>query len=83
MARRYFLAYFSSLGLSSTLLPGVLWAKMQEEQTPAITQEMMISAEKLAGLEFTDPERESMVAGVNQNLQRYRELRNIPLRNSD
>ena len=83
LARRYFLAYFSGLGLSSTLLPGVLWAKMQEERNPAITQEMMVSAEKLAGLEFTDPERESMVAGVNQNLQRYQELRHIPLGNSD
>ena len=28
--RRSFLAYFSSLGLSSTLFPGVLWAKLEE-----------------------------------------------------
>ena len=83
LARRRFLAYFSSLGLSSTLLPGVLWAKMQEDQTPAITKEMLMGAEKLAGLEFTDPERESMIEGLNQNLERYQELRQIPLQNSD
>ena len=29
--RRRFLAYFSSVGLSPTLLPGVLWAQVQEE----------------------------------------------------
>jgi hypothetical protein len=28
--RRSFLAYFSSVGLSSTLFPGVLWAKLKE-----------------------------------------------------
>ena len=30
--RRSFLAYFSSLGLSSTLFPGVLWAKIEEKK---------------------------------------------------
>ena len=28
--RRSFLAYFSSLGLTSTLFPGVLWGKLTE-----------------------------------------------------
>jgi len=28
--RRSFLAYFSSLGLASTLFPGVLWGKLTE-----------------------------------------------------
>jgi Asp-tRNA(Asn)/Glu-tRNA(Gln) amidotransferase A subunit family amidase len=30
--RRSFLAYFSSLGLTSTLFPGVLWAKVEEKK---------------------------------------------------
>jgi hypothetical protein len=83
LARRHFLAYFSGLGLSSTLLPGVLWAKMQEEQVQEVTKEMISSAEQLAGLEFTDQERESMVEGLNQNLERYQELRDIPLQSTD
>ena len=39
--RRRFLTYFSGLGLSSTLLPGVLWARLQEEETPKITADML------------------------------------------
>jgi len=32
--RRSFLAYFSSLGLTSTLFPGVLWGKLTEARVP-------------------------------------------------
>ena len=83
LARRRFLAYFSGLGLSSTLLPGVLWAKMQEEQADKITKEMLSSAEQLVGLEFTDEERDSIVEGINDSVESYQELREIPLQNSD
>jgi len=37
LARRSFLAYFSGLGLSATVLPGVLWAKMQDDEVTSIT----------------------------------------------
>ena len=83
LVRRRFLAYFSGLGLSSTLLPGVLWAKMQEEQVQKITKEMLSSAEQLVGLEFTDEERDSILEGINDSVERYQELRNVPLQNSD
>src|SRR3954466_2674756 len=75
--RRQFITYFSSVGLASTLLPGVLWAKLQEEQTPRVTGAMLKDALAVAGLEFTDEQREQMLAGVNQNLERYAELRQI------
>src|ERR1051326_4735867 len=63
--RRSFLAYFSSLGLTSTLLPGVLWGKLAEtrvaetqgkssEVPPALTKDMLRDAATVAGLEFTD-----------------------------
>ena len=39
--RRSFLACFSSLGLTSTLLPGVLWAKLAAEKTVVVTKEML------------------------------------------
>jgi Asp-tRNA(Asn)/Glu-tRNA(Gln) amidotransferase A subunit family amidase len=97
--RRSFLAYFSSLGLSSTLFPGVLWSKMEEKgaavhvvdddaeaQTTAvkitITKEMLRDAAAVAGLAFTDQQLDRMLAGVNKNLTRYAELREIPLDNS-
>jgi len=78
--RRRFLAYFSTLGLSSTLFPGVLWAQAQE--SPKITLDMVKTAEKIAGLEFSDSERDLLLDGVNQNLERCVRLREIPLANS-
>ncbi|HUK74078.1 MAG TPA: amidase [Candidatus Bathyarchaeia archaeon] len=98
--RRSFLAYFSSLGLTSTLFPGVLWAKLEEKKAaslPArssvqiqikespdvtITKDMLRDAAAVAGLEFTDQQLDKMLAGVNKNLARYRELRKIPLENA-
>jgi len=57
--RRSFLAYFSSLGLTSTLFPGVLWARLSETKpseapAPQLTKDMLRSAAAVAGLEFTD-----------------------------
>lgn len=76
------MACFSSLGLTSTLLPGVLWAKLQEEKAPRISKEMLEQAERVAGLEFTDAERELMLEGVNETLEDYEKLRSLPLENN-
>jgi len=77
--RRQFLAYFSSAGLATTLLPGVLWAKLQEERASRVTSAMLKEALAVAGLEFTDEQREQMLNGVNQNLTRYADMRRIHL----
>lgn len=73
LKRRDFLSYFSGIGLSGTLLPGVLWSRYQEEGV--ITSGNLAEAEKLAGLEFTDEEREAMVRGLNGNLRSFEQLR--------
>src|SRR5579862_9204535 len=80
--RRTFLGYFSSIGLSSTLLPGALWAQVQNPENPKITLEMIKAAEHIAGLEFTDSERELLLGDVNDNLARCERMRQIPLPNS-
>jgi Amidase len=83
--RRRFLAYFSSVGLSSTLLPGALWAQAQQQTLiapPTITLDMLKAAEIIAGLEFTDAERDLLLEGVNQHLSRYEKMRTIALPNS-
>src|SRR3954469_21655004 len=77
--RRRFITYFAGVGLSSTLLPGVLWAQVQETKAERITDAMLKVALAIAGLEFTDQQRAQMLAGVNQNLTRYAELRQIHL----
>src|SRR5262249_46515553 len=73
--RRRFLAYFSSVGLTSTLLPGALWAEMQQQSAQRITPDMLKTAMALTGLEYSDEERQQMLSGINQNLERYEDLR--------
>src|SRR2546423_186051 len=62
--RRAFMAYFGALGLSSTLLPGVLWAQANQQPGTPITKEMVAAAEQIAGLEFTDEERTAIAAAL-------------------
>lgn len=82
IGRRQLLEYFGSIGLSSTLLPGVLWARAQElPQQGKLTREMLKGAAAVAGLEFTDEQLDGMIDGLTQNVDRYKELRNIPLDN--
>src|SRR5258707_9545496 len=80
--RRLFLAYFSSLGLTSTLLPGVLWAKVEEQQPERISKEMLRAAASVAGVQFTEQQFERMLQGVNDNLGKYEEIRKVELDNS-
>jgi Asp-tRNA(Asn)/Glu-tRNA(Gln) amidotransferase A subunit family amidase len=77
--RRRFMAYCSGAGLASTLLPGVLWAKMQEARAQRITAAMLKDALAVAGLEFTDEERAQLVNGLNENLERYENIRRLDL----
>ncbi|MGH9477596.1 MAG: amidase [Terriglobales bacterium] len=86
-SRRGFLAACSTLGLSATLLPGLLWGKVTEraavgaavEVTPALLDEQL----ELAGLTASDTERERMVRTFNQQLRSLDELRQMPLVNAD
>jgi Asp-tRNA(Asn)/Glu-tRNA(Gln) amidotransferase A subunit family amidase len=85
--RRSFLAYFSSLGLTSTLFPGVLWARLSEEKTSEaaplqLTKDMLRSAAAVAGLEFTDEQLDKMLKGVAENTVKLRDLRKIEIDNS-
>jgi Asp-tRNA(Asn)/Glu-tRNA(Gln) amidotransferase A subunit family amidase len=79
--RRRFMAYFATLGLGSTALPTALWALLQDQES-TITKDMLAHAETIAGLEFTDAERELVVEGVNRNLQAYEQLRTVKVPNS-
>ena len=78
--RRTFMAYFGATGLSTTLLPGVLWGIAQDQET--VTKEMVAQAERIAGLEFTEDERESIARGLTRSVRNYERLREVPLPNS-
>jgi len=81
ISRRSFTAYLSGLGMTSTVLASRLWAKVQENEATKITKDMLREAERLAGLEFSDSERELMLDGLNGYLNKYKELRQVPLSN--
>lgn len=78
--RREFMGYFASIGLGSTLLPGVLWAKAVNGEE--INASAIACAEEIAGLKFDDAEREMMVDGLKTQAARIEALHKIPLANS-
>jgi hypothetical protein len=79
--RRRFIAHFASIGLGSTLVPGIIWARMQDAGTPRITLAMVTEALKLSGIESTEADRQAMVQAANQNLNRFEEMRKIHIPN--
>ena len=75
------MVHFASIGLGSTLAPGIVWARMQDAGAKTITLAMVADAMKLSGLEFSEAELKSMVDAANQNLTRYEEMRAIHIPN--
>jgi len=80
-SRRRFMTYFSGVGLGTTLVPGILWGRMQEAGVQSITLEMLTTALKLGGVEFNEEERKQMVMAANQNLTRSTALRKFHIPN--
>ena len=78
--RRKFTAYFAGFGIAGTALTDLLWAEV--EASGGISREALIGAERIAGLEFTDDERELMLEGLEELREDYERLREIALDNS-
>jgi len=79
--RRRFMTHFASIGLGTTLAPGIIWARMQDAQTQRLTVEMVTDALKLSGIETTEADRQALVQSANQNLARFEEVRKIHIPN--
>ena len=77
--RRAFVTHLSVLGFGGVFAER-LWLRSQEQER--ITVEMIRDAEAVAGLEFTDEERELMARGLESNLRSYEALREITIPNS-
>lgn len=77
--RRSFMATLGSAGLGTTLFADRLWGIAQQE---SVTKEMVAQAEKLAGLEFTEEEREGIVRSLNNSVRNYEQLREVTLANA-
>jgi len=81
--RRRILGFFSGIGLGGTLLPGVLWAQLQQEgsATPTITAPMLRDALALSGLTFEEEDQKALLQAANQNLTRYEDVRKVKIPN--
>src|SRR5437016_3438995 len=73
--RRRFMGHFAAMGFGATLLPEILWARMQESQSQKITLEMVKGALEMTGLPFTEMEATNLVNSANNNLATFDKLR--------
>ncbi len=80
-SRRRFIAHSSSIGLGTTLVPGVLWARMQDAGAQTVTLAMVTEALQLSGIDLSEEDRKAMVESANRNLAQYRELRAVDIPN--
>ena len=78
--RRTFLGYFSAIGLGGTLLPGVLWSRVAGGEE--ITVATIACAEEIAGLKFSDEQRQQMVDGLKSQESQIEQLHAVKLDNS-
>jgi len=79
--RRRFMGHFASIGLGTTLVPGVLWARMQDAGSQTVTLAMVAEALQLSGIDLSEEDRKVMVESANRNLAQYQELRSLDIPN--
>jgi Asp-tRNA(Asn)/Glu-tRNA(Gln) amidotransferase A subunit family amidase len=76
-SRRRFMATFAGAGLGTTLVPGVLWARVQDSGANKVTLAMIDEALKLSGITIADDEKNNLVETANRNLAGYEEIRKL------
>ena len=81
-SRRQFLAVCLRFGFGGTMLPGVLWAGLQESAQERVTLAMVREASALAGLSLSAEDQEGMIATLNRILETTEELHVSPAENS-
>lgn len=79
MDRRAFLAVCSQFGLTSTLLPGVLWAVAGEKSK--ITREMIENASIIADVPIADEYKEMMLESLNDFSKDYDQIYELKIGN--
>src|SRR5436190_16713495 len=79
--RRRFMSTFAATSLSATLMPGVLWAKMQDAGASKVTLPMVTEALKLSGIELPEDEKTNIVDSANRNLTSIEAIRKVHIPN--
>ena len=77
--RRAFMARLSGLGVAVAVFPEALWALAQEKG--ALTVPIIAEAEKVAGVTYTDAQRELLLKGMNDLESDFAKIRQVPLPN--
>src|SRR4029077_14095776 len=77
--RRAFLAVCSRLGLTSTLLPGVLWGMAEEKNQ--ITREMIDSAAAIADVHISDDYKNMMLEDLNDYNEGFEAIYGLHIKN--
>lgn len=78
--RRRFLATFSGMGFSSTLLPGVLWA-LADGKTE-ISEAMLEQAAAIADVPVSREQRKTLLETLNERVKGYEEIFKLHIPNS-
>lgn len=78
--RRAFLQRFAAAGMGGTLLPSLLAQPLRDGAE--ITAETVRCAEEIAGLSFTEEQREAMLADLRDYVESYARIREFPLPNA-
>jgi Asp-tRNA(Asn)/Glu-tRNA(Gln) amidotransferase A subunit family amidase len=79
--RRRFMATFAGTSLGTTLVPGVLWAKMQDANASRVTLAMVTEALKLSGIDLPEDEKNNIVDSANRNLTSIEAIRKVHIPN--
>jgi Asp-tRNA(Asn)/Glu-tRNA(Gln) amidotransferase A subunit family amidase len=82
ITRRGFLGSISASGLSSALFAKELSAGINEEQSGELDTNAIEQAERIAGLDFTQEQREMMLEGLKEQRESFTKLREFGLDNS-
>src|SRR5918998_1514380 len=75
--RRRFMTHFASVGLGTTLAPGILWARMQDAGATTVTLDMVSDALRLSGIDLSEADRKPVVKPQNKNRTRFQDPRKI------
>src|ERR1700760_4120374 len=77
--RRAFLAVCSRVGVSATLLPGVLWAMADEKGK--VTRDMIDSAATIADVHIADEYKDMMLESLNDFSKSFDAIADLHIKN--
>ena len=80
--RRRFMETCTSLGLGSTLLPGVLWAQAQSKGAAKVTKEMINAAAAIADVPIAEDYKQMMLDTLNDQAKGYEAVYALHIPNS-